>query len=170
MISSAKIIRRPVTTAESFLNDLHPVLQRIYRARQVASRQELDKSLERLIPPARLKGIDEASILLADALRRQRRILIVADFDADGATSCALALRALRSLGAADVRYLVPNRFEFGYGLTPEIVALAAEQKPGLIITVDNGISSIEGVKAARQRGIDVLVTDHHLPGESLPA
>lgn len=170
MMADAKIVRRAPTGVEGFLTDLHPVLQRIYRARQVASREELEKSLDRLISPAQLKGIDEASILLADALRRQRRILIVADFDADGATSCALAVRALRSLDATDVRYLVPNRFEFGYGLTPEIVALAAEQKPDLIITVDNGISSIEGVKAARSRDIDVLVTDHHLPGESLPA
>lgn len=170
MMADAKIVRRAPTGVEGFLTDLHPVLQRIYRARQVASREELEKSLDRLISPAQLKGIDEASILLADALRRQRRILIVADFDADGATSCALAVRALRSLGATDVRYLVPNRFEFGYGLTTEIVALAAQQQPDLIITVDNGISSIEGVKAARSRGIDVLVTDHHLPGESLPA
>ena len=170
MISTAKIIRRAQTGSEGFLTDLHPVLQRIYLARQVASRQELEKSLDRLISPAQLKGIDEASTLLAETLRRQQRILIVADFDADGATSCALAVRALRSLGAADVRYLVPNRFEFGYGLTPEIVALAAAQKPDLIITVDNGISSIEGVKEARKHGIDVLITDHHLPGESLPA
>ncbi|GAB4510792.1 MAG: single-stranded-DNA-specific exonuclease RecJ [Sulfuricaulis sp.] len=169
MIATTKIIRRTQSGSEGFLNDLHPVLQRIYLARQVASREELEKSLDRLVSPVQLKGIDEASVLLAETLRQQKRILIVADFDADGATSCALALRALRSLGAADVRYLVPNRFEFGYGLTPEIVALAAQQKPDLIITVDNGISSIEGVKAARKHGIDVLVTDHHLPGASLP-
>ena len=169
MVTNAKIIRRAQTGAEEFLTDLHPVLQRIYQARHVTSRQELEQSLEHLIPPDRLKGIDEASILLAETLRQQKRILIVADFDADGATSCALGLRALRSMGATDVRYLVPNRFEFGYGLTPEIVTLAAEQQPDLIITVDNGISSNEGVKAARQRGIGVLVTDHHLPGASLP-
>ncbi len=170
MPSNARIFRRSLHPPENFLADLHPVLQRIYMARQVASRGELEKSLDRLVSPALLKGIDAASALLADTLRHGKRILIVADFDADGATSCALAMRALRSLGAADVRYLVPNRFEFGYGLTPEIVALAAEQKPDLIITVDNGISSLEGVKAARARGIDVLITDHHLPGESLPA
>ncbi|HEU5339041.1 MAG TPA: single-stranded-DNA-specific exonuclease RecJ [Sulfuricaulis sp.] len=169
MPSNARIIRRSRCHSENFLSDLHPVLQRIYLARQVASREELEKSLDRLISPAQLKGIDEASTLLAEFLRLQKRILIVADFDADGATSCALAMRALRSLGAADVRYLVPNRFEFGYGLTPEIVALAAEQNPDLIITVDNGISSLEGVKAARTRRIDVLITDHHLPGEELP-
>jgi single-stranded-DNA-specific exonuclease len=169
MPPNARIIRRALSVPENFLAELHPVLQRIYLARRVASRAELEKSLDRLISPARLKGIDEASVLLADALRGQKRILIVADFDADGATSCALGMRALRSLGAKDVRYLVPNRFEFGYGLTPEIVALAAEQGPDLIITVDNGISSLDGVKAARDRGIDVLITDHHLPGESLP-
>ncbi|MCR4300417.1 MAG: single-stranded-DNA-specific exonuclease RecJ [Sulfuricaulis sp.] len=169
MPPNARIIRRTFSVAEDFLAELHPVLQRIYQARQVGTREELEKSLDRLISPAQLKGIDEASALLADALRGQKRILIVADFDADGATSCALGMRALRSLGASDVRYLVPNRFEFGYGLTPEIVALAAEQNPDLIVTVDNGISSLEGVKAARERGIDVLITDHHLPGESLP-
>ncbi len=169
MVTNTKIIRRVSAGTKSFLTDLHPVLQRIYLARRVASREELEKSLDRLISPTQLKGIDEASILLAETLRQQKRILIVADFDADGATSCALGMRALRSLGAADVRYLVPNRFEFGYGLTPEIVALAAQQQPALIITVDNGISSNEGVKAARRLGIDVLVTDHHLPGESLP-
>ena len=169
MISVAKIIRRAWSGPENFLTDLHPVLRRIYLARQVTCREELERTLDRLIPPAQLKGIDEATVLLADALKQQKRILIVADFDADGATSCALAVRALGSLGAADVRYLVPNRFEFGYGLTPEIVALAAQQTPDLIITVDNGISSLEGVSEARRRGIDVLITDHHLPGESLP-
>ena len=166
---SAKIIRRTFSSPEDFLSDLHPVLQRIYRARQVAAREELEHSLDHLASPVHLKGVDEASALLAEALRTHKRILIVADFDADGATSCALGLRALRAMGANDARYLVPNRFEFGYGLTPEIVALAAEQKPDLIITVDNGISSLEGVRAARQRGIDVLITDHHLPGASLP-
>lgn len=169
MPSNARIFRRARCRSEGFLADLHPVLQRIYSSRHVTSREELEKSLDRLISPALLKGLDEASSLLADILRHEKRILIVADFDADGATSCALAMRALRSLGAADVRYLVPNRFEFGYGLTPEIVALAAEQKPDLIITVDNGISSLEGVSEARRHGIDVLITDHHLPGESLP-
>jgi len=150
-------------------SDLHPVLRRIYLARHVTSVAELDRSLERLIPPTQLKGISEATALLADALQRQRRILIVSDFDADGATSCALAVRALKLMGAGDVRYIVPNRFEYGYGLTPEIVAVAAEQNPDLIITVDNGISSLEGVTEARRRGMDVLVTDHHLPGSTLP-
>jgi single-stranded-DNA-specific exonuclease len=163
------ISRRPPGESGNLPADLHPVLRRIYQSRQVTSAQELEQSLDQLIPPAQLKRIDQATALLADALQRQRRILIVADFDADGATSCALALRALRSLGARDVRYLVPNRFEYGYGLTPEIVELAAQQSPELIITVDNGISSLEGVAEARRRGIDVLVTDHHLPGAALP-
>jgi len=164
-----KIVRRQLDHDGGFLSDLHPVLQRIYLTRQVSTRGELEKSLDHLIPPERLKGIDEASSLLADALRRNRRIVIVADFDADGATSCAVAMRALYSMGATDVRYLVPNRFEFGYGLTPEIVSLAAQQQPQVVITVDNGISSIEGVHEARRLGMDVLITDHHLPGHSLP-
>jgi single-stranded-DNA-specific exonuclease len=170
MSSDNKIIcRRPPGESGNLPSDLHPVLRRIYLARHVTSAQELEQSLDQLIPPTQLKGIDQATALLADALQRQRRMLIVADFDADGATSCTLAQRALRSLGARDVRYLVPNRFEYGYGLTPEIVALAAQQSPELIITVDNGISSLEGVAEARRRGIDVLVTDHHLPGAALP-
>ncbi|WP_258868113.1 single-stranded-DNA-specific exonuclease RecJ [Alkalilimnicola ehrlichii] len=115
-------------------------------------------------------GIEDAVCLLEDALWSQARILIVGDFDADGATSCAVAIRALRALGAQHVDYLVPNRFTYGYGLTPEIVDLAAEKEPDLLITVDNGISSIEGVRAARALGIAVLVTDHHLPGAELPA
>ena len=164
------ITRRLTAPAVESDSALHPVLARIYRARNASGVDEADRSLERLLAPSGLKGIEPAVALLIETLRSDGRILVVADFDADGATSCALGLRALRSLGAADVHYLVPNRFEFGYGLTPEIVALAAEQKPDLIITVDNGISSIEGVQAARHRGIDVLVTDHHLPGESLPA
>jgi single-stranded-DNA-specific exonuclease len=166
-----KIICRRSPGASSPLSaDMHPVLQRIYLARHVGSAQELEQSLDRLIPPSRLKNIEPAVALLADALQRQRRLLIVADFDADGATSCAVCVRALRSMGAGDVRYLVPNRFEYGYGLTPEIVALALPQMPEVIITVDNGISSVEGVAAARSHGIDVLVTDHHLAGAVLPA
>jgi len=149
--------------------DLHPVLRRTYRARQVYSLQELDRSFARLLPPTQLKDIDRAVLLLIEMLQTRGRILVVADFDADGATSCALVVRALREMGAAHVEYLVPNRFEYGYGLTPEIVALAAEREPDLIITVDNGISSIEGVAAARARGMRVLITDHHLPGPQLP-
>ncbi len=148
--------------------DMHPVLGRIYRARQVRAPEELDQALARLHPVRELARADEAAALLQEQLEHQRRILIVADFDADGATGCALAVRLLRKLGA-DVGYLVPNRFDYGYGLTPEIVALAAEQSPDLIVTVDNGIASHAGVEAAGRLGIPVLITDHHLPGESLP-
>jgi len=167
--STRRVLRRALPELDALAADLHPVLARVYAARQVRSTRELDHSLERLLPPHGLKDIERAAALLAEAVTNQKRILIVADFDADGATSCALAVRALRAMGATDVRYVVPNRFEYGYGLTPEIVALAAEQEPDLIITVDNGISSVEGVRAARARGIRVLITDHHLPGATLP-
>ena len=150
--------------------DLHPVLERVYRCRAVREPADLDLSLSALLPWQALGGIFEAVDLLADALSRRRRILVVGDFDADGATSAAVAVLGLRALGAADVGYMVPNRFEFGYGLTPEIVALAARAAPELLVTVDNGISSVEGVDAARELGMDVLVSDHHLPGERLPA
>lgn len=149
--------------------ELHPVLARLYAARHVCHGQELDQSLERLLPPDSLKGIDRAAALLVEALRDRRRLLIIADFDADGATSCALAMRALRAMGAHEVHYVVPNRFEYGYGLTPEIVAVAAQWRPDLLITVDNGISSVEGVRAAQRTGMKVLITDHHLPGPELP-
>ncbi|HKQ29705.1 MAG TPA: single-stranded-DNA-specific exonuclease RecJ, partial [Burkholderiales bacterium] len=149
--------------------DLHPVLRRIYGTRQVRSALELDRSLERLASPDALKGMTQAVALLAQALRGRQRILVLADFDADGATSCALMLRALRALGAHDVDYLVPNRFEYGYGLTPEIVEVAVQRKPDLLVTVDNGISSVDGVRAAQAHGIRVLITDHHLPGTELP-
>lgn len=148
----------------------HPVLRRVFAARRIRSEAELDTGLARLHRPADLLGIDTAVALLAQALQQRQRILVVGDFDADGATSSALLVSALRALGAAEVDYLVPNRFEYGYGLTPEIVAVAAERSPQLIVTVDNGISSLEGVAAARARGIPVLVTDHHLPGDTLPA
>ncbi|MBK9131026.1 MAG: single-stranded-DNA-specific exonuclease RecJ [Gammaproteobacteria bacterium] len=154
--------------------DLHPVLKRVYAGRRVATAQELERSLESLLPVEMLSGCDAAAVLLHDVLAADGRILIVGDFDADGATSCALGVRALRMMGAREVGYLVPNRFEYGYGLTPEIVDLAQRQNPArppeLIITVDNGISSLEGVAAARARGIRVLITDHHLPGRELPA
>ena len=166
------IVRRALNTSvpDTLPADMHPVLRRAYRARQVYSADDLDRSADGLLAPTQLKGIDVATMLLAEVLTRRERILVVADFDADGATSCALVVRALREMGARDVEYLVPNRFEFGYGLTPEIVALAAQREPKLIITVDNGISSVEGVAAAQARGIRVLITDHHLPGPVLPA
>lgn len=146
---------------------LHPVLGRIYLARGVRSLSELDTSLARLLPIGTLEGIPAAVELLLSH-RAAGRILIVGDFDADGATASALMVRALRAFGFA-VDFLVPNRFRFGYGLTPEIVALAATRSPTLIVTVDNGISSNAGVAAARAHGIDVLITDHHLPGVELP-
>ncbi len=147
---------------------LHPLLARLYAARGVSDRSELDYDLKHLLPPASLTRAGEAATLLADAIEADARLLIVADYDCDGATACAVGLRALKALGAR-VDYLVPDRFKLGYGLSPEIVDLAAEQEPDLIITVDNGIASIEGVARARELGIAVLVTDHHLPGEALP-
>jgi len=163
-----RIVRRDPVAAE-LSGTVQPVLARLYAARSVQNAEELDLSLDRLLPPGNLKCMDTAVTLLEEILRAGQRILIVADFDADGATSCALAVRALRAMGACDVRYVVPNRFEYGYGLTPEIVAVAAQEKPDFLITVDNGISSVEGVRAARSLGIRVLITDHHLPGAELP-
>jgi single-stranded-DNA-specific exonuclease len=168
--NNLQLTRRSVPDAGGLSADLPAVLARIYAARQVRSPQELDHSLERLLSPQGLLAIEGAVALLSDAIHDRKRILIVADFDADGATSCALAVRALRALGASDVRYVVPNRFEYGYGLTPEIVELAAQQQPDLLITVDNGITSVDGVEAAHARGIQVLITDHHLAGAALPA
>ncbi|VAX10761.1 Single-stranded-DNA-specific exonuclease RecJ [hydrothermal vent metagenome] len=151
------------------LDKVSPLLQRIYAARKIKSMQELDYSVSQLLPFNQLKGIDAAVQILVDALRVQHSILIVGDFDCDGATSTALAVKGLRAFGFAQVNYLVPNRFEYGYGLTPEIVAVALEYQPNLIITVDNGISSIDGVAAAKEKGVQVLVTDHHLAGSKLP-
>jgi single-stranded-DNA-specific exonuclease len=165
-----KILPRLTSPLGLDASGIHPVLRRIYAARGIASTAELDLSLARLLPVSRLKGVEQAAILLMELIEAGRSLLIVGDYDADGATSTALALLALRACGAEAVDYLVPNRFDFGYGLTPELVELAAERKPGLIITVDNGISSIAGVARASELGIPVLVTDHHLPAERLPA
>jgi single-stranded-DNA-specific exonuclease len=166
-----RIVRRIAPPAVADLPvELHPVLRRVYAARAVESAEDYEYSLDRLLPLATLGGLSTAVDLLQDAITAHRRILVVGDFDADGATSCALCMRALGAMGASDVRYLVPNRFDYGYGLTPEIVAVAADLDPALIITVDNGISSHDGVEAARQLGIRVLITDHHLAGETLPA
>ncbi|RPI43408.1 MAG: single-stranded-DNA-specific exonuclease RecJ, partial [Betaproteobacteria bacterium] len=146
------------------------LLARIYAARGIRRGDDVEYSLKAMLPVSRLKNAQAMARILADALSRRRKLLIIADYDADGATACALGLRGLRALGA-QVDYLVPNRFEYGYGLTPEIVRLAASTKsPDIIITVDNGIASIEGVVAAQRLGIDVLVTDHHLPGDELPS
>ncbi|MCY1265338.1 Single-stranded-DNA-specific exonuclease RecJ [compost metagenome] len=165
-----RIEPRPLPQTLPDLGDLPPLLTRLYAARGVKSAAELDKGLARLIPYRQLKGIDAAVELLVDALQRRQRILIVGDFDADGATASSVGVLALRMLGVEWVDYLVPNRFEYGYGLTPEIVAVALEKRPDLLVTVDNGISSIDGVAAARAAGLRVLVTDHHLPGPELPA
>ncbi|HEY0748833.1 MAG TPA: single-stranded-DNA-specific exonuclease RecJ [Steroidobacteraceae bacterium] len=147
---------------------LHPVLRRVYAARGIENASDLDLSLDRLLPVGSLEGIDAGTRLLA-AHRSAGRVLVIGDFDADGATSTAVVVRALRAMHFAHVDFLVPNRFQFGYGLTPEIVALASSRSPSLIVTVDNGVSSVAGVEAARQIGIPVLVTDHHLPGAVLP-
>jgi single-stranded-DNA-specific exonuclease len=163
-----EIRRRTQETATDFAEHLHPVLRRVYAARGIASDSELDLSLEGLLPVGSLEGLDAATQLLS-LHRAAGRVLVIGDFDTDGATSTALLVRALRALGFAHVDFLVPNRFRFGYGLTPEIVALAATRAPTLIVTVDNGVSSVAGVEAALAIGIPVLVTDHHLPGTVLP-
>ncbi len=162
------IERRAIAERQILDARLHPVLQRAYAARGVRDSQDLALTLDRLVPVSTLDSIEAAVNLILE--HRERRILVIGDFDADGATSTALVVRCLRSWGFANVDFLVPNRFEFGYGLTPEIVGLAALRAPTLIITVDNGISSIAGVATARMRGIQVLITDHHLPGAELPA
>jgi len=148
---------------------IHPVLARVYAARGLTDPRELVSELQALVPPGALRQIDAAATYLADAIAAGKKMTIVADYDCDGATACATAIRGLTAMGAR-VDYIVPNRFEYGYGLTPEIVELTAREKaPDIIITVDNGIASIDGVEEARRRGIDVVVTDHHLPGERLP-
>jgi single-stranded-DNA-specific exonuclease len=147
----------------------HPVVRRVLAARGIASADDLDMRLAGLANPNRMTDGPRAAGLIADVIQAGGRILVVGDFDADGATSCALAVRALRALGALSASYLVPNRFEYGYGLSPEIAAIAAEKSPDLVITVDNGITSHAGVSALEQAGIPVVVTDHHLPADSLP-
>ena len=151
---------------------VHPLLARIYAARGIETKSELDYDLKALIPPAQLTHAADAAVLLADAIEAQARILIVADYDCDGATACAVGVRALRAMAAdsgAVVDYLVPNRFTYGYGLSPEIVDLAATLNPDLLVTVDNGIASLAGVARANELGIATLITDHHLPAEELP-
>ena len=152
-----------------FSPQLDPLLQRIYQSRGVNSQSGLDRQLSCLPSPSLLKGMPEASERLITALKEDQQIVIVGDFDADGATSSALMMLALRAMGFQKLEFLVPNRFDYGYGLTPEIVDLATQYQPQLIVTVDNGISSIEGVIHAASLGIDVIVTDHHLPGQTLP-
>ena len=163
-------IRRRVNTSPLGENlGVGAPLEDIYVARGVTSSAELDLGLEHLAPPSTLMGAKEAACELADAIAGDFKILIVGDFDADGATGTALAVQALKSFGARNVDYIVPNRFDFGYGLTPEIVDLARKKNPKLIVTVDNGISSIDGVTLARKNNINVIITDHHLPALILP-
>jgi single-stranded-DNA-specific exonuclease len=170
-----KIVERPFAEADRralLESGMHPVLARLYAARRIRSAGELDYAPERLLAPTLMKSIEAAACLLADAIAARKRILIIADYDADGATACAVGIRALRAMAGnsgALVDYLVPDRFKLGYGLTPELVDIAAQRKPDLLITVDNGIASVEGVARARALGIATLITDHHLPGATLP-
>ncbi|MDD2767559.1 MAG: single-stranded-DNA-specific exonuclease RecJ [Methylococcus sp.] len=165
-----KIVRRFPRSGFLFSGaGVPPLLARLYQSRSISSVEDLGRSLKELPPPSSLKGMDGMTAALESAILGRKQIMVVADFDADGATSCAVALRGLRALGAERVSYIVPNRFTCGYGLTPELVELAAEQRPDVLLTVDNGIACHAGVAAAKSRGMTVLVTDHHLPGESLP-
>ncbi|MFZ7203157.1 single-stranded-DNA-specific exonuclease RecJ [Avibacterium avium] len=161
------IQRRPISTAQPISD--HPLLDRLYRARQIENPQQLDRTLKAMLSPHTLFGMDKAAELLAQARIAQKNIVIVGDFDADGATSTALTVLALRQLGFQQVDYLVPNRFEQGYGLSVEVAKLALEKNVEVLITVDNGISSFEGVAFLKQQGVQVVVTDHHLPAETLP-
>jgi len=168
-----KIIARDIPPRTAWMLEqagIHPLLARLYAARGVASRDELDDGLARLLLPDTLRGTREAAVLLADAIRDDRRLCIVADYDCDGATACAVAVRGLRLLGARHVHYLVPDRVVDGYGLTPPIAERVAASGADVLITVDNGIASVEGVATAKAHGLTVLVTDHHLPGPALPA
>ena len=165
-----QIVTRPFDLSGcDFADQLDPLLQRIYQSRGIDSQASLDRRLNCLPEPQSMTGLDTATLRLVTAAQNQQSVLIVGDFDADGATSSALMVLGLRAMGFQAVDFLVPNRFDYGYGLTPEIVDLAAGKSPDLIITVDNGISSVEGVARANKLGIEVIVTDHHLPGSQLP-
>lgn len=166
-----KIVARRKVSADccADFSHLHPVLARIYQARGLSEHHELERDLKALLSYDSLLGIDKTVDLLSAAIAQQKKMMIIGDYDADGATSTALAIHALKAFGALQVEYMVPNRFEYGYGLSPEIVRFAAQKQPDVIITVDNGISSIEGVNLAKEMGIEVLITDHHLPGKILP-
>ncbi len=148
---------------------VHPLLARLFAARGVAAKDELDDGLARLLPPAGMKGTTEAAVLLADAMAQNKKLCIVADYDCDGATACAVAVRGLRLLGTQNVSYLVPDRVVDGYGLTPPIAQRVKDSGADVLITVDNGIASVDGVRVARELGLQVLVTDHHLPAAELP-
>lgn len=164
---TVKLVRRQVSHQ---LPGFSPFASRLLAGRGITSIEEFDHALTGMLSPDQFMGMAEASWLLVNAILDEQRILIVGDFDADGATSCALLVSALRQMGARDVNFLVPDRFRYGYGLTPEIVDVAASHSPQLLITVDNGISSVAGVAHARSLGMSVLITDHHLPGDELPA
>ncbi|MBK6008973.1 single-stranded-DNA-specific exonuclease RecJ [Ramlibacter ginsenosidimutans] len=167
-----KIVTRDVPPRAAWALEqagIHPLLARLYAARGVLGKEELDNGLGRLLPPGTLRGVSEAAVLLADAIAADRRLCIVADYDCDGATACAVAVRGLRLLGAKNVRYLVPDRVVDGYGLTRPIAQRVHAQGADVLVTVDNGIASIDGVAAALELGLQVLVTDHHLPGAELP-
>ncbi len=168
--SSSSIKRRDTPVSEELKNsELHPLLKKIYANRGVTKLKQVDYSLKKLIDFSLLKDIDLAAEIVSQAIMENKRIVVVGDFDADGATSCAVMMRSLKAFGLDNVDYLVPNRFDFGYGLSPQIVDVAAQSKPDLIVTVDNGISSIDGVKRANELGITVVVTDHHLAADTLP-
>lgn len=164
------IAQRPQTAANLQLGEADPVLQRIFASRGIQHADELERTLSHLPSPWLLHGMQSMVEHLIRVIKEQKALTVVADFDADGATSCALAIKGLALFGVKQLNFVVPNRFEYGYGLTPEIVELVKQQNPDVILTVDNGISSIEGVNAAKAAGIEVLITDHHLPGPELPA
>ena len=168
-----KIIARDIPPRAAWALEqagIHPLLARLFAARGVVHKDELDDALARLLPPAGLHGVQQAAVLLADAIAQQQRLCIVADYDCDGATACAVAVRGLHLLGAQHVDYLVPDRVTDGYGLTAPIAQRVHARGADLLITVDNGIASVEGVAQAQALGLRVLVTDHHLPGPQLPA
>ncbi|MDE0286690.1 MAG: single-stranded-DNA-specific exonuclease RecJ [Gammaproteobacteria bacterium] len=163
------ITRRAAASEFDLPDSMHPVMRRVFAGRNISSHRELDYSITNLLPFDRLKNIGAAAELLIDAIRNNKKILIVADYDADGATACAVALRGLSMLGARQAVYMVPDRVKQGYGLSIDVARQALEFDPDLLVTVDNGISSVAGVEFARSEGVDVLVTDHHLPGRELP-
>lgn len=169
MATAPRIARRPVGDLDSLPSSLHPVLRRIYAARRLCA-DELSLDLKRLLPPDGLKGLAQAASLVANAIQVGQRIVIAGDYDADGATGCALAVLGLRALGAGSVDYVVPDRFRMGYGLSPQLVDVAIARGAQMLITVDNGIASLVGVAHAQEQGLTVIVTDHHLPGTELPA
>ena len=169
MKQQIQLRRREADETAELPADLPPLLRRLYASRGVRSAQELERSVKGMLPWQQLSGVEKAVEILYNAFREGTRIVVVGDFDADGATSTALSVLGMRSLGCNNISYLVPNRFEDGYGLSPEVVDQAHARGAQLIVTVDNGISSHTGVEHARALGIPVVVTDHHLPGDTLP-